>query len=156
MLKEVESEKETLLQRKLDIEKEMDNHSTKPISYQLVRQVLNNFEKSLRTASSERQKTLLQLIIKDIIVNKDKKIEKVNLKFDEDIQKHYINSNTEESSNTEDSSIISRHSPKSYPSFMVRFSVSQANVVFHFILLYIFYIEETHYSHTFIGVSSIN
>ncbi|MGH4140559.1 recombinase family protein [Clostridium sp.] len=121
-LEGLETEKESSIQRKSHIESELDSQTTDYIPYEFVEHILNNFENSLRTAPIENQKSLLQLIIKDISVTNDKKIDKINLKFDEDIQRYFLKDKAGESSTMGDSSCISKYNQKSYPLFVVRFT----------------------------------
>lgn len=94
----MELDEQSLTIRKTEIERNLDNQTVEYTSYEFIEQVLNNFEAALKNALPEKQKSLLQLIIKDISVTKDKKIDKINLKFDEDIQKYFLNAKAGESS----------------------------------------------------------
>lgn len=67
---------------------------------------------------------LLQLIIKDITINPDRTINNVNLKFDEEIQKHFLRSENEEPLPVEGSSFTLKRNKRGYPLLVVRFFVT--------------------------------
>lgn len=72
-----------------------------------------NFQINLHTVDISLDP--LQLIIKDIEINLCRTIRKVNLKFDEEIQKPSLKSKNEESSPVEGSSFILKRAKKVIP-----------------------------------------
>lgn len=86
-----------LSDRKERVERELENNDSGIISYEQVKSILNDFSKLLEIASPEDQKTLLQVIIKKITIKDRKKIDSIELHFDEKIRKYFIKSREGES-----------------------------------------------------------
>lgn len=93
-------------QRKMDIEKELENNDSGKIPYEVVKKTLSNLYNLLEIAAPEDKKVLLQLIISQITIKDKKKIDSIELHFNEKVQKYFINNNEGESSNKEGSSFI--------------------------------------------------
>ena len=78
--------------RKAEIAPQLEAQNRQPISYEFVRSVLTEFDRLLGSAPNEQQKALLRLIIKEISIKKDRRrIESIELCFDEEIQKYFLN-----------------------------------------------------------------
>lgn len=90
-LDELKAERERLLARKSEIEWELGNDSSQLIDYDYVRATLGQLDQILGNAPTEQIKSLLHLIIKQINL-KDRKIETIELNFDENTQKHFLGS----------------------------------------------------------------
>jgi len=121
-LDSLKSEEEVLYKRKSSIETSLNTEVTASIQYEYVKNVLSNFRDNLKYSSPEQEKTFLHLMIDNIIITKDKKIENIVLKFDENIQELFSKPTPRESSDTEDSPLNTKEITNYYPSFMVRFT----------------------------------
>ncbi|MDU2239745.1 MAG: recombinase family protein [Paenibacillus sp.] len=88
-LEELKAEKERLLARKSEIEWELGNDNSQMVDFEYVRTILAQLDQFLFKASTEQIKSLLHLVIKQISV-KNRKIEAIELNFDEDMQKHFL------------------------------------------------------------------
>lgn len=64
---------------------------------------MSNFHKLLEVTAPEDKKTLLQLIISKITIKDKKAIDRIELHFDENVQKYFINNKEGESSDNGDS-----------------------------------------------------
>ncbi|TCP52557.1 site-specific DNA recombinase [Tumebacillus sp. BK434] len=77
--------------RKEEISPQLQDQNRNPIAYSFVQSVLTQFDKLLRSAPPEQQKALLRLIIKKITIKKDRrKIESIELCFDEEVQTYFL------------------------------------------------------------------
>ncbi|MFC3801537.1 hypothetical protein [Cohnella sp. GCM10012308] len=72
---------------RLELKLAGDNSS--PVVFEQVRELINGFHQVLTTASYEQRKTLLHMFIKRITMNTSKKIEKVELSFDENVDSYF-------------------------------------------------------------------
>lgn len=88
-LDELKEERERLLARKSEIEWELGNDCSQMIDYDYVRVTLSQLDHILGKAPTEQIKSLLYLVIRQISV-KDRKIEAIELSFDEDMQKYFL------------------------------------------------------------------
>ncbi|RMD02321.1 recombinase family protein [Clostridium autoethanogenum] len=77
-------------ERKEKVRRELENNDSGSISYETVRNILSDFSSLLKIAAPEDQKTLLQVIIKKITIKDRKKIDGIELHFDEKIRKYFI------------------------------------------------------------------
>lgn len=114
----LDMDKDTIIQRKSDIETQLATSSTAPIPYDLVKSTLENFQATIHNLPPEKQKLLLQLIIQEITITTSKKVKDITLKFDE----HSLKT-LEESSITEGSSVTSSPIVFSYPILLARFTL---------------------------------
>ncbi|OME28914.1 resolvase [Paenibacillus odorifer] len=110
-LDELKAEKERLLARKSEIEWELSNDSSQLVDFEYVRAILGQLEHLLFKASTEQIKSLLHLVIKQINV-KNRKIEAIELNFNEEMQKHFLCAPSDDES--EGASSISRQRPTLY------------------------------------------
>lgn len=85
-LNEIREERDSLMKRKSEIEKELGSNSTYKLSASYIRNILNNFIGLMDQTTFEQQKMLLQLIIKGIKVNEHKKIDNITLEISEQLQ----------------------------------------------------------------------
>jgi site-specific DNA recombinase len=97
-LHEIRKERDSLLKRRAEIEEELGNNTTEKLDVKFVRKILEKFNDLIDQASFEQQKMLMQLIIRGINVNEEKKIEKINLAISEqlqaDIMQHTLSENS--------------------------------------------------------------
>lgn len=54
----------------------------------MVRQALGQFGRLLNSTSSEQRKALLQLFIKEIVLRKNREVEQIEIRFDENVEAH--------------------------------------------------------------------
>lgn len=92
----------TLLQRKSNIAMQLNEHDSTPISEQVIKALLDNFVTLFNKFTHEQRKQLVHAIIKQITITPDRKIDKIELKFDNIARQllasnpKYINSNLPE------------------------------------------------------------
>lgn len=79
--------------RKMQIQKELESNDSVNIPYEVVKNTLSNFHKLLEITAPEDKKTLLQLIISKITIKDKKDVDSIELHFDENVQKYFININ---------------------------------------------------------------
>lgn len=102
-LKNLESEYENLkLQRQDLLNQISDKQATKEIPVDKVKKILENFGNVLKLSTREQKKLLLNLIVDKIIVDQNRKINNIELRFDTSIQKSLL----KEDSSDEESSIF--------------------------------------------------
>lgn len=110
-LDELKAEKERLLARKSEIEWELGNDSGQLVDFDYVRNILGQLDLLLFKSSTEQIKSLLHLVIKKISI-KNRKIESIELNFDEEMQKHFLSAPSDYES--EGAFSVSRPSPMLY------------------------------------------
>lgn len=88
---ELTAEEDALHARKSEIIYELGSDATSEISYEKVKQLMNNLQELLDQASPEQRKCLLHLVIKEIQVGINHKIGSIELQLDESV----IASNTQ-------------------------------------------------------------
>lgn len=74
------------MKRKFEIEEELGHSSLHELDEAYEKRILKGFNHLITIASFEQQKMLLQFLIEKIEVNKQKKIEKIDLKINEQLQ----------------------------------------------------------------------
>ncbi|MCP3775218.1 recombinase family protein [Paenibacillus sp. MZ04-78.2] len=72
------------------LELELTEGNTSPIAFEQVRELIHGFNQVLTTAPFEQRKTLMHLFIKRITVNTSKKIETIELSFDENMDSYFF------------------------------------------------------------------
>ena len=75
------------MESRLELELTEDNSS--PVVFEQVRQLIAGFHQVLTAAPIEQRKTLLHLFIKRITMNTSKKIETIELTFDENVDSYF-------------------------------------------------------------------
>ncbi|WP_440114904.1 hypothetical protein [Paenibacillus sp. QZ-Y1] len=78
------------LTRKSKLELELRDDQADPVSYELVRSLVANFDDLLRQSPFQQRKTLLHLIVKKITLDDKKRVDSIELTFDEETQKHFL------------------------------------------------------------------
>ncbi|WP_394219128.1 recombinase family protein [Halobacillus trueperi] len=81
-LNEIREERDQLLKKKHAIEEDLRVDKTQTLDIEYIRNTLKHFHDLIAQASFEQQKTLLHLIVKEIKVGLNKKIEAINLQLD--------------------------------------------------------------------------
>ena len=89
-LNELESDLGHLHARKSELEFELDGDRSEPVSYETVRSLIARFEQLLRYSNADQRKTLLHLIVKRITLNDKRQIDKIELVFDEESERHFL------------------------------------------------------------------
>lgn len=75
--------------RKSEIELELGDESSQPLSYKLLQDLFQKLHYILQTASTEQVKALLKILIHQINV-KNRKIQSIEFVFDEKVQSHFL------------------------------------------------------------------
>lgn len=87
-MEELRVERAAFEQRKAQIEAELRSCSAEPLPFEVVKEALGHFDRLLRSGTSDQRKTLLQLFLKEIVLTKDRKIERIEIRFDENVEAH--------------------------------------------------------------------
>lgn len=74
----------------MELELTEDNNS--PVAFEQVRELIYGFNQVLTAAPFEQRKTLLHLFIKRITMDTSKKIETIELSFDENVDSFFSSS----------------------------------------------------------------
>lgn len=111
-IEELNAERAALERRKAEIEGELRLCSDEPIPYDVVRQALGQFRRLLDSTSSEQRKALLQLFIKEIVLTKDRKVERIEIRFDENVEAHLAEEAPSGATGTEGASPRFRETPR--------------------------------------------
>ncbi len=91
-MQEIQTEISELQVRKSRLELELAEDNTSPVSFELVHGLIHGFHQVLTAAPFEQRKTLLHLFIKRITMNTSKKIETIELSFDENVDSYFSDS----------------------------------------------------------------
>ncbi|SEL78526.1 recombinase family protein [Paenibacillus sp. OK003] len=87
----INKELDTELTRKSKLELELRDDQADPVSYELVRSLVTNFDALLRQSPFQQRKTLMHLIVKKITLDDKKRVSSIELTFNEDTEKHFLN-----------------------------------------------------------------
>lgn len=79
------------LLKKEEIQKQLNNSNSDPIDFDVIKQLMKNFNNLLKVASPERKKLLINLVIKEIKVNPDRTVNSVILNLDQKTKKYLLN-----------------------------------------------------------------
>ncbi|MEF3309585.1 recombinase family protein [Paenibacillus sp. GYB004] len=90
-IKKLDSDFDQLCSRKAEIGYLLSGDHSESVPYKTVHSLIERFEHLLRYSNPDQRKTLLHLIISKITVTKDKKIEKIEMIFDEKTKHHFLN-----------------------------------------------------------------
>jgi site-specific DNA recombinase len=110
--------KEDLSQRLASISEEIQNkvklkesiqtklrlNNSEPVDYQVVKKLMNNFNEIIRNATYDKKKTILNMVVERITVNKEREIESIILHFDRKSSNHILGKKEDGSSNEDPSS----------------------------------------------------
>lgn len=78
------------LTRKSRLELELRDDEAEPVSYELVRSLMERFDDLLRKSPFEQRKTLLHLIVKKITLEDKRRVKDVELIFTSDTENHFL------------------------------------------------------------------
>lgn len=84
-IKELNDEVEKLMLRRDEIEETLQGCDSEEVSFEYVKEVLTNLDVMIQKMSSDEKKVFYQLIIEEVII-KDKKVQEIKLKIDEQVQ----------------------------------------------------------------------
>ena len=76
--------------KKIEIEQDLEDGPGQTVSYERVRALIERFEQLLRSSSFDQRKLFLQLIIQKVSLNDKRKIEHIELIFDENTEHHFL------------------------------------------------------------------
>lgn len=104
-LSKLNEEKQVLEERITPLEKQLDQGSHKEISFNMVKEVMANFEKSYKeTITTEQRKHLLQLIIRKITISDRKEIDTIQIQLNNQVVERFTTKGEEKSSDDDFSS----------------------------------------------------
>ncbi|WP_094869776.1 recombinase family protein [Paenibacillus sp. VTT E-133280] len=89
-LDDIGEELERLHVKKTELAMEMKEDHAEPVSYEVVRALLNKFDKLLDSSSFDQRKTLMHLVIKQITIKDSKTIDQIDMNFDENTVHHFL------------------------------------------------------------------
>lgn len=72
------------------LEMELRDDQAEPVSYEVVQSLMTRFDELLRQSPFQQRKTLLHLILKKITLDTKRRVESVELMFNEDTEKHFL------------------------------------------------------------------
>ena len=91
-MQEIQAEITKLQVEKARLELELTEDNTAPVAFEQVRELIYGFNKVLTASPFEQRKTLLHLFIKRITMNESKKIETIELSFDDNVDSFFFDS----------------------------------------------------------------
>lgn len=74
------------------VELELTDDNSSPVAFEQVRELIHGFHQVLTSAPFEQRKTLLHLFIKRITMDTSKKIDTIELSFDENVDSYFTDS----------------------------------------------------------------
>jgi site-specific DNA recombinase len=89
-MQEIQADLSKFQAEKSRLELEFSDGNTSPVSYEQVRELIQGLNQVLTAASFEQRKTLLHLFVKRITINSSKKIETIELSFDESSDSYFL------------------------------------------------------------------
>ncbi|MFC4601971.1 recombinase family protein [Cohnella hongkongensis] len=89
-MQEIQTELNKLQAEKNRLELELTDGNTSLVSFEQVRELIHGFNQIITTAPFEQRKTLMHLFIKRITVSTSKKIESIELSFDENADSYFF------------------------------------------------------------------
>lgn len=89
-LLEIQAELDRYYNEQSRLELELTTDNAQPISIELVRSLIQQFDQLMDTSTFEQRKTLMHLVVSKIIVSKDKKIEALELSFDSKTESYFF------------------------------------------------------------------
>ncbi|MGF7047769.1 hypothetical protein J2T13_002275 [Paenibacillus sp. DS2015] len=89
-LDDINSELDRLHAQKMELTLELKEDNVEPVSYEVVRLLLDKFDKLLDSSSFDQRKTLMHLIIKQITIKDTRTIDQIEMNFDENTVHHFL------------------------------------------------------------------
>ena len=84
-IKELNDEMEKLMLRRDEIEERLQGCDSEELPFDYVKEVLTNLNDMIQNMASDEKKVFYQLIIEEVVI-KDKKVQEIKLKIDEQVQ----------------------------------------------------------------------
>jgi site-specific DNA recombinase len=91
-IQEIQAQLNGLRAEKSRLELELTEDNSSPVIFEQIHQLIAGFHQVLTAAPFEQRKTLLHLFIKRITLNESKKIEMIELSFDENVDSYFSDS----------------------------------------------------------------
>lgn len=102
-LSTLNEEKERLEERLSPIELQMGQGGTQLINFSMVKQVMQNFKSAYQESlTREQRKRLMHLLIRQITINEDRKIDTIQIQLNKEVAKHFTFKGGEDSSITDE------------------------------------------------------
>lgn len=102
-LSKLNDERQLLDERMSSVSQQLGLSGKSEISFDMVQEVMSKFVKSYKhSLTTEQRKRLLQLLIKSITISEDKKIESIEIQFNNAVLDHFTNEEEEELSGEDD------------------------------------------------------
>ncbi|MNC43736.1 hypothetical protein D3C75_926110 [compost metagenome] len=89
-LNDLNRELDTELTRRSKLQLELRDDQAEPVSYELALSLMSRFDALLRHSPFPQRKTLLHLIVKRITLDDRKRVDSVELAFNEETEKHFL------------------------------------------------------------------
>lgn len=89
-LNKIREERDNLLKRKATIEKELSSGNSQTLNADYLRKLFKEWHRLLEIASFDQKKMLLQLIVQEIKINEEKKIESIFLLLNNELQSEIL------------------------------------------------------------------
>ncbi|MGU3471879.1 recombinase family protein [Paenibacillus sp. D51F] len=89
-LDDINRELDRLHAKKTEIVLELREDNADPVSYEVVRSLLEKFDKLLATSSYDQRKMLMHLVIKQITIKDTRTIDQIEMNFDENTVHHFL------------------------------------------------------------------
>jgi len=89
-MQKIQADISNLQVEKSRLELELAEDNTSPVSFVQIRELIHGFNQIITTAPFEQRKTLMHLFIKRITVNTSKKIESIELSFNENADSYFF------------------------------------------------------------------
>ncbi|CAM3386254.1 MULTISPECIES: zinc ribbon domain-containing protein [Saccharibacillus] len=90
-LRELNEELDVELRRRSKLEATVREDQSEPVPYEFVRSLMERFEELLQRSPFTQRKTLLHLIVKRITLDESKRVDRIELAFNKEAQKHFLN-----------------------------------------------------------------
>lgn len=102
-LSTLNEEKERLEERLSPIELQMGQGGTQLINFSMVKQVMQNFKSAYQESlTREQRKRLMHLLIRQITINENRKIDTIQIQLNKEVAKHFTFKGGEDSSITDE------------------------------------------------------
>ncbi|WP_372814271.1 recombinase family protein [Paenibacillus sp.] len=89
-LDEINLELDRLHGKKTELVLELKEDNADPVSYEIVRSLLEKFDKLLASSSFDQRKMLMHLVIKQITIKDSKTVDMIEMNFDENTVQHFL------------------------------------------------------------------
>lgn len=94
-LKETAQKTDNELQKKENIQRQLNKSTSDPIDYKIIEELMSKFNNILMESSVEKKKLVLNLIVQKIKVNPDRTVKSIILNFDQKTKRHLVNEEDE-------------------------------------------------------------